>query len=135
MFDISLAQCLALYLRNLGKFSMGFSVVFQASTGLKIITAIITEPVNLMLNIWLLMFQNMIIKVMNRFKKSCCYETRGLFFFAFINIWNLIVFRIVFSCYKVKLFLLLNCALLFFSILQHKNLKIFLFEPFFPRVV
>ena len=36
MFDISLAQCLALYLGNLGKFFMGFSVVFQASTGKKL---------------------------------------------------------------------------------------------------
>ena len=33
MFDISLAQCLALYLGDLGKFSMGCFVVFQASTG------------------------------------------------------------------------------------------------------
>ena len=32
----TLAQCLALYLGDQGKFSMGFSVVFQASTGKKL---------------------------------------------------------------------------------------------------
>ena len=32
----TLAQCLALYLGDPGKFSMGFSVVFQARTGKKL---------------------------------------------------------------------------------------------------
>ena len=51
------AQYLALYLRDPGKFSMGFFVVFQASTGKKLrekIVEEITELVNLMLNIQLM---------------------------------------------------------------------------------
>ena len=50
----TLAQCLASYFGDPGKFSMVFSIVFQASTGEnfgEIIVDELTGPANLMLNI------------------------------------------------------------------------------------
>ena len=50
----TIAQCLAAYLGDSGKFSIVFFVLFQASTGKKLqekITEKITGPRNLMLNI------------------------------------------------------------------------------------
>ena len=57
-WNLLLAQCLASYSGNPGKFFMGFSIVFQASTRKKLrgkkFTEKITGPGKLMLNIPLL---------------------------------------------------------------------------------
>ena len=69
--------CLASYLGDSEKFSMFFSVVFQASTGKKLwgkITEKITEPGNLMLNILLMYFNCCVSKCFqgsSNFVKFC----------------------------------------------------------------
>ena len=56
----TLAQCVASYFGDPGKFSMGFSIVFQAGTGKKLLgknhVKKIPGPAKLMLNITLLCY-------------------------------------------------------------------------------